>query len=105
MIRLAAAAAAAAVLVAVSAGAAASQEYRIPFGDLDLGSSDGVARFDQRVDRLARAVCTVDTPLPDAQCVRRFRVEAVRKLPDASRMDYARTRHGRVVVQAPTDPR
>ena len=104
MIRLAAASAALAVAV-LSAGAASAQNYRIAFGDLDLGSSEGVARFDQRVDRVARTVCTVDTPLPDAQCVRRFRVEAMRQLPDATREDYARTRSGRVVARTPSEVR
>lgn len=104
MIRLAAASAVLAVAV-LSAGAASAQNYRIAFGDLDLGSSEGAARFDQRVDRAARTVCTTDAPLADAQCVRRFRVEATRLLPDASREDYARARNSRVVVRTPSEVR
>ena len=104
MIRLAAASAALAVAV-LSAGAASAQNYRIAFGDLDLGSTEGAVRFDQRVDRVARTVCTVDTPLADAQCVRRFRVAAMRQLPEASREDYARAHNGRVVVQTPSEAR
>lgn len=102
MNRLAAASAALAAAV-LSAGAASASDYRIAFGDLDLGSAHGAARFEQRVDRFARAACETGAPLPDAQCVRRFRVEAMRQLPESLRQDYARARSARIVVRTPTD--
>lgn len=104
MIRFAAASAAVAVAI-LSAGAASASDYRIAFGDLDLGSAEGATRFDQRVERVARSVCSSGAPLPDAQCVRRLRVEAVSQLPAAHREDYARARGDRTVVRTPTGAR
>ena len=104
MIRLVAASAALAAAV-LSAGAASAQDYRIAFGDLDLGSAQGAAQFDRRVDRVAQHACAGTAPRPDAQCVRRVRVEAMRLLPDASREDYARARGAPVVVRTPSEVR
>ena len=104
MIRLAAASAALAAAI-LSAGAASAQDYRIAFGDLDLGSTDGAAQFDRRVDQVAQRLCSGGAPLPDAQCVRRVRVEATRLLPNANREDYARARTDRVVVRTSYEAR
>ena len=84
-----------------SAGAAAAQDQRIPFGDLDLGSVEGAATFDARVNEAANRVCRVGAPMPDAQCRARFRVEAMRLLPAVRRDDYARARGGRILAMAP----
>lgn len=84
-----------------SAGAAAAQDYRIPYGDLDLGSVEGSATFDARVREVAERACRGTGPLPDAQCRLRFRAEAMRQLPAARRDDYARARSGRVLAMVP----
>lgn len=102
MIRFAAASVAVA-LACLSAGAAGAQDYRIAFGDLDLESAHGAARFDQRVNQTARAACTTGALLADAQCVRRFRVEAFLQLPRVRRDDYARARNTRLVARTPVD--
>lgn len=102
MIRFAAATAAIAAAV-LSAGAASASEYRVAYGDLDLSSSEGAARFDLRVGRAARAACATGSPLVDAQCRSQFRAEATRLLPDDRREDYARARGDRFVVRTPTD--
>jgi len=91
----------AAAVLCASAGAASAQDYRIAYGDLDLGSADGAAQFDRRVTRTGRQACRTGAPMADAQCVARFRVEAMRLLPDASRQDYARARGGRVLAMVP----
>ena len=104
MIRFAAASAVLAVTI-LSAGAASASDYRIAFGDLDLGSTDGAARFDQRVERVAQSACRAGAPRPDAQCVRRFRVEALSQLPAAHREEYARARSDRMVVRTPVNRR
>jgi len=85
----------------LSAGAAAAQDQRIPFGDLDLGSIEGAAAFDARVNAAANRVCRLGAPMPDAQCRARFRVEAMRLLPTVRRDDYARARGGRVLAMVP----
>ena len=98
------AAASAAVAVAVfSAGAVSASDYRIAFGDLDLGSDQGAARFDRRVDRAARAACLTGSPLDAARCRTAFRAESISLLPDAHRQDYARARSSRIVVRTPVD--
>ncbi len=102
MIRFAAATAAIAVAV-LSAGVASASEYRVAFGDLDLASSEGAARFDLRVGRAARAACATGSPLVDARCRSEFRAEATRLLPDGRREDYARARGGRIIVRIPAD--
>lgn len=85
----------------LSAGAAAAQDQRIPFGDLDLGSVDGAAAFDARVNDAANRVCRLGAPRPNAQCRARFRVEAMRQLPTVRRDDYARARGGRILAMVP----
>ncbi|WP_309628612.1 UrcA family protein [Brevundimonas sp.] len=102
MIRFVAATAAIAVAV-LSAGAASASEFRVAYGDLDLASSEGAARFDLRVGRAARAACATGSPLADARCQGQFRAEATRLLPDGPRAEYARARGGRIVVRTPTD--
>ena len=52
----------AAVLAAGSA-AAAPIEARIPYGDLDLSSRAGATAFDNRVQRIARNLCTGRRPV------------------------------------------
>ncbi|WP_428151541.1 UrcA family protein [Brevundimonas sp.] len=85
----------------VSAGAASAQDYRIPFGDLDLGSLEGAAAFDARINAVASRACRFGAPMPDAGCRARFRVEVMRQLPAARRDDYARARGGRVLAMVP----
>ncbi|WP_428151542.1 UrcA family protein [Brevundimonas sp.] len=102
MIRFAAATAAIAVAV-LSAGAATASEYRVAFGDLDLASSEGAARFDLRVDRAARAACATGSPLADSRCRTAFRSETMRLLPRTQSEDYARARSGPVVARTPVD--
>lgn len=104
MIRFAAATAAISVAV-LSAGVASASEYRVAFGDLDLASREGAARFDLRVGRAARAACVSGSPLVDARCRSDFRAEATRLLPDGQRADYARARGDRFVVRTPTNQR
>lgn len=84
------------------AGAAVAQDYPIAYGDLDLGSISGARQFDQRVADAARTACRAGGPLPEAQCMRRFRVEAMRLLPESRRQDYARARSTRVVAMVAT---
>lgn len=90
----------AATLVA-SAGAATAQDYRIPYGDLDLGSVEGSAAFDARVRQAADRACRGIGPVPEAQCRIRFRAEAMRQLPAARRDDYARARGSRELAMVP----
>lgn len=99
MHRFAIAALSAALLV--SAGAASAQDYRIPFSDLDLGSLEGAAAFDARVNDAAGRACRLGAPLLDARCRTRFRAEAMRQLPAARRDDYARARGGRILAMVP----
>lgn len=92
-----------AALVALTcAGAAVAQDYPVAYGDLDLGTVEGARRFDQRVNDAARQACRLGAPLPDAQCMGRFRVEARRLLPESRRQDYARARSSRVVAMVAT---
>jgi len=90
-----------AAAVVASAGSALAQDYRIAFGDLDLGSAQGAAQFDARVSDAARDACRRGAPIADSQCRGRFRAEAMRLLPPARRDDYARARGGRVVAMVP----
>lgn len=85
----------------VSAGAASAQDYRIVIRDLDLGSVEGSATFDARVDAAADRACARGASLPDAQCRIRFRAEALRLLPAVRRDDYARARGVRVMAMVP----
>lgn len=99
---LASVAVAAAVL---SAGAASAADYRVAFGDLDLSTAQGAARFDLRVRSQARSACLGDTPLAQARCRTAFREEAMARLPDLHRRDYARGRGDQAVVRGPSDVR
>lgn len=87
--------------LALSAGAASAQDYRIAFGDLDLGSVSGAATFDARVNSAARRACNGGTPLAEQQCRARFQAEAMRLLPSVRRDDYARARGGRILAAVP----
>lgn len=87
--------------LALSAGAASAQDYRIAFGDLDLGSVAGADAFDARVNTAARRACRSGAPLSDYQCRVRFRAEAMRLLPGIRRDDYARARGGRILAAVP----
>ena len=84
-----------------TAGAASAQDYRIVIRDLDLGSVEGAAQFDARVNEAADRACNLGAPMPDAQCRNRFRAEAMRLLPAARRDDYARARSSRVMAMVP----
>ncbi len=87
--------------LALSAGATSAQDYRISFGDLDLGSVSGADAFDARVDDAARRACRGAAPLASHQCRIRFRAEAMRLLPSVRRDDYARARGGRQLAMVP----
>lgn len=86
----------AAVLAAGSA-AAAPIEARIPYGDLDLSSRAGATAFDNRVQRVARTLCTGRQPVERLSCMDKVRDEALSLLPDRARADYAR---GRIAFDA-----
>ena len=85
----------------LTAAAASAQDSRIAFGDLDLGSVEGAAAFDARVNDAANRACRLGAPMPDARCRARFRIEALRQLPAVRRDDYARARGGRVLAMVP----
>ncbi|MEQ7156160.1 UrcA family protein [Brevundimonas aurifodinae] len=87
--------------LALLAGAASAQDYRIPFGDLDLASVQGANAFDARVDAASRQACRGGGPLAEHQCRVRFRAEAIRLLPTVRRDDYARARGGRILAMVP----
>lgn len=87
--------------LALSAGAASAQDYRIAFGDLDLGSVAGADAFDARINVAARRACRGTAPLAEHQCRARFRAEAMTLLPSIRREDYARARGGRVLAAVP----
>ena len=99
MNRLAATTAIAAVLL--SAGAASASEYRIPIHDLDFATAQGAATFDRRIQGIAQSACVSGSSLDQARCRRAFRIEAMERLPDAQRQDYARARTERMIVQTP----
>ena len=91
----------AAVAALATAGTAVAQDYRIPYGDLNLQSGDGAAQLDRRITRAARNACNRMGPLASMQCIVRFRSEAMRGLPETSRQDYARSRGNRVLAMVP----
>ena len=78
-----------------------AQDYRIAYGDLNIGSVDGAAQLDRRITRAARNVCNGMGAMASMQCVARFRSEAMRGLPETSRQDYARSRGNRVLAMVP----
>ncbi len=89
------AAASACALALLVAGTATAQNYRISFGDLDLGSAEGAAQFDRRVSRAARAACNGLTALDAVECTYKFRAQARNLLPESRRDEYARGRQDR----------
>lgn len=101
MIRLAAAS----IALAVLASPAAASDHRIAFGDLDLGSPEGVARFDRRLDRAARSACATGSRHAERLCLTDFRAAALDGLPSALLREYARGRAGTMLVRAPATAR
>jgi UrcA family protein len=96
-------AAASALAVALAtAGVASAQDYRVRFGDLDLGSPEGAAQYDRRVNRASRRACDGVDPLSSAQCRVRFRAAALELLPEARQADYARARGSRELAMVPS---
>ena len=93
MIRFAAVSAAVAVAV-LSASAAAASDYRVAFGDLDLGSPAGASQFDRRLARAARSACATGSRTAEAECRAAFRSEVLGLLPAVRLQDYARARDG-----------
>ncbi len=87
----------AAVLTLAAAGAASAQEARIRWNDLDLSTAAGADAFDARLDAAARRMCR-DARRPGSRigdqafCLSAFRSEAIRQLPGAARVGYARSR-------------
>lgn len=83
-----------------------AQDYRISFGDLDLSTPEGVARFDARLFHQARGACTLTgSRLPDSRCLRTFRAEALSLLSERQRQDYARARGETVSARTPVPSR
>lgn len=79
------------------AGVASAQTARIPFGDLDLASSEGAATFEARVDAAARQFCRQTTrPVTRISersvCERAVRDEALAQLPAHAQVRYAVSR-------------
>ena len=85
--------------LAVSAGAAAAAEgVKVAYGDLDLASEAGAAKFDQRAKQAARSYCR-SQPLPMSTyirdmrgCVADIHGGLVEALPQAERQAYASAR-------------
>lgn len=79
------------------ASAASAEPTRIPYGDLNLASTEGAAAFEARVDAAARQFCRV-TPRPLSRlaervnCEREFRDEAFSLLPSHAQARYAVSR-------------
>jgi UrcA family protein len=78
------------------AGAASAQTARIPFGDLDLASTEGAAAFDARVDAAARKFCRQANPVSRiserSACEQAVRDEALAQLPTHAQVRYAVSR-------------
>ena len=88
---LAAALIAAPILAA--GGSASAQEARIRWGDLDLSTAAGADVFDARIRSAARRMCrNIPVTGGRAACQTAVRDEAVRLLPGAAQVDYARSR-------------
>ncbi|WP_405048322.1 UrcA family protein [[Roseibacterium] beibuensis] len=65
------------------------ERRRVAFGDLDLSSGQGAAIFDERVRTAGRLACRPPAPgLVDLDCLRRFRRDVVRALPQDVRREY-----------------
>lgn len=92
----------AALLLVGGAGAASAHEARINWGDLNMGTATGADSFDARVDAAARKLCR-DARAPGrllsdrAFCRAAVRTEALRLLPGAVQVEYARSRQSVVV--------
>lgn len=96
----------ASVALLASASVTHAQDYRINFGDLDLSTPEGAARFDARVQRQARDACSVTgSRLPNARCLSSFRAEAMSLLSERQRQDYARVRGETLSARTPSQPR
>lgn len=82
-----------------------AQDYRINFGDLDLSTPEGAARFDARLLRQARGACTLTgSRMPNSRCLSTFRAEALSLLSERQRQDYARVR-GETLSAQTSQPR
>lgn len=88
---------AAILIVSAAAGAASAQEAHIGWSDLNLSTAAGADAFDARVEAATRRICLRATRPGSRISDRDFcrvaaRNEAVRQLPGAARVDYARSR-------------
>lgn len=83
------------------AGAASAQDARVRFGDLDLATPEGAARFDRRVERAARWACSGSSALAVTACAARFRADAHALLPVARQDEYARGQATRQLAMIP----
>ncbi len=86
---------AAAVLSAVVVAPATAQDAHIRYGDLDLSTAAGAA-FDTRVDEAGVRLCremrrSGRLAIPQRRCLDLIRQEALRELPRARQIDYARS--------------
>jgi UrcA family protein len=95
------AAASALALALLSAGAASAEDRRIAYGDLDLSSVTGAARFDARIRTQARRACNRVRPIEALRCRTAFHADALDALPIPRQDDYARARGGRVLAMVP----
>ena len=91
----------AAAVATLAAGAATAQDANVRFGDLDLASSAGAARFDRRVERAARSACGGTSALAAAACTARFKAEVQALLPSVRRDEYARGSATRQMAMIP----
>lgn len=92
----------AAVAIVASAAPVSAQDYRISYGDLDLGVVSGADRLDHRIARQARSACNGQRGLAFARCRADFRAAAMEALPVSRQADYARARGGRILAMVPT---
>ncbi len=87
---------AAAAALTLAAPAVAADPLRIALGDLDLGTVQGAAQLDARIDAAADRLCR-DARRPGSRisdrtyCEAAVRAEVMDALPTRARADYART--------------
>jgi UrcA family protein len=78
--------------VLLAAGSASASDRVVRYGDLDLSTPTGATQFDARIMRAAVTTCAAYTGLRRRDCQSAFQKEAIRQLPSAARVDYARAR-------------
>lgn len=78
-----------------------NDDVRVRIDDLDLSSSGGAARFDERVERRARNACSGRPTIAGMQCREALSRELRDALPAPQRQDYARARSGRILAMVP----